>query len=705
MKNTMTLIALISIVLFSACKKKEQPAVVEENPFLVEWTTPYGIPPFDKIKNEHYLPAFEEGMKQQVAEIDAICNNSEAPTFANTIEPLEYSGALLMKVSSVFFNLTEAVNSPELEKIAEEISPKLSKHGDDISLNVKLFERIKAVYNQKDSLGLDPVQLRLLEETYKDFVRGGANVPAEKQARFREINEKLSSLTLKFGNNVLKASNEYKLVVDDVKRLDGMPSNAIAAALDLGNSDPKTKGKYVFTIQLPSWEPLLQYCNDRELRKEMWTALTTRCLSGPYDNTAIINEIVNLRLERAQILGYKSHADFTLEDCMAKTPVAVNDLLMKVWKPALVKAKKEVAEFQQVIKKEGGNFKLEPWDYRYYSEKVRKEKFALNQDEVSQYFSLENVKNGVFTVVNKLYGITFELNNNLPKYHKDVEVFEVKENGNVIAILYMDYYPRESKRSGAWMTNFREQYYTKDGKNVIPIVSLVLNSAKPTADAPALLSFDQVETFYHEFGHGLHGMLTNCKYRSLAGTNVSRDFVELPSQILEHWASHPEVLKMYAKHYKTGEVIPDEMIKKIEAAGNFGQGFMNTELIASSFLDMKYYTITEPIQIKLPDFEKQYLASIGLIPEIIARHSSAYFQHIFSGGYSAGYYAYTWAAVLDNDAFEAFVEKGIFDPTTAKLFRENILEKGNTVDPMTLYLAFRGKQPSINPLLKNRGLK
>jgi len=586
MKNTMTLIALISIVLFSACKKKEQPAVVEENPFLVEWTTPYGIPPFDKIKNEHYLPAFEEGMKQQVAEIDAICNNSEAPTFANTIEPLEYSGALLMKVSSVFFNLTEAVNSPELEKIAEEISPKLSKHGDDISLNVKLFERIKAVYNQKDSLGLDPVQLRLLEETYKDFVRGGANVPAEKQARFREINEKLSSLTLKFGNNVLKASNEYKLVVDDVKRLDGMPSNAIAAALDLGNSDPKTKGKYVFTIQLPSWEPLLQYCNDRELRKEMWTALTTRCLSGPYDNTAIINEIVNLRLERAQILGYKSHADFTLEDCMAKTPVAVNDLLMKVWKPALVKAKKEVAEFQQVIKKEGGNFKLEPWDYRYYSEKVRKEKFALNQDEVSQYFSLENVKNGVFTVVNKLYGITFELNNNLPKYHKDVEVFEVKENGNVIAILYMDYYPRESKRSGAWMTNFREQYYTKDGKNVIPIVSLVLNSAKPTADAPALLSFDQVETFYHEFGHGLHGMLTNCKYRSLAGTNVSRDFVELPSQILEHWASHPEVLKMYAKHYKTGEVIPDEMIKKIEAAGNFGQGFMNTELIASSFLDI-----------------------------------------------------------------------------------------------------------------------
>ncbi len=701
----MTLIALASIFLFSSFKMEEKPAKVEENPFLVEWTTPFGVPPFDKIKTEHYLPAFEEGMKQQAEEIAAIVNNPEAPTFANTIEALEYSGALLRKVSSVFFNMTDALNSPEIEKIAEIVSPKLSKHGDDISLNVKLFDRIKVVYSNKDSLGLDPVQLRLLEETYKDFVRGGANVPTEKQARFREINEKLSTLTVKFGSNVLKASNEYKLVVTDVKRLDGMPANAIAAALDLGNSDPKTKGKYVFTIQLPSWEPLLQYCNDRELRKEMWTALTGRCLSGPYDNTAIINEIVNLRLERAQIMGYKSHADFKLDDCMAKTPVAVNDLLLKVWKPALVKAKKEVAEFQQVIKKEGGNFKLEPWDYRYYSEKVRKEKFALNQDEVSQYFPLENVKNGIFTVVNKLYGVTFELNKNLPKYHKDVDAYEVKENGTVIAILYMDYYPRESKRSGAWMSNFREQYYTQDGKNVIPIVTLVLNNAKPTKDAPSLLSFDQVETFFHEFGHGLHGMLTNCKYRSLSGTSVAHDFVELPSQIFEHWASHPEVLKMYAKHYKTGAVIPDELIQKIQAASNFGQGFINTELIASSFLDMKYYSITEPIQIKLPDFEKQYLASIGLIPEIIARHSSAYFQHAFSGGYDAGYYAYTWAAVLDNDAFESFVEKGIFDPATATAFRQNILEKGNTVDPMVLYTTFRGKQPSINPLLKNRGLK
>ncbi|HNX20815.1 MAG TPA: M3 family metallopeptidase [Bacteroidales bacterium] len=704
MKRTMTLIALASIFLFSACKKKEQPVKVEENPFFVEWTTPYGVPPFEKIKNEHYIPAFEKGMKDHDAEIAAICNNTEAPTFANTIEALEYSGELLSKVSLVFFNMTEAMSSDEIMKIADEITPKITKHGDNIMLNSKLFQRVKAVYDLKDSLGLDPVQIRLVEETYKGFVRGGANVPADKQARFREINEKLSTLTLQFGNNVLKASNEYLLVVSDVKRLEGMPANAIASALELGNSNEKTKGKYVFTIQLPSWEPLLQYCKDRELRKEMWTALTNRCLSGPYDNTTIINEIVNLRLERAQIMGFKSHADFTLDDCMAKTPKAVDDLLMKVWRPAIKKAKKEAAEYQAEIKKEGGNFKLEPWDWRYYSEKVRAEKFALNQDEVSQYFSLENVRNGIFMVANKLYGITFELNKNIPKYHKDVDVYEVKENGNVIAILYLDYYPRESKTSGAWMTNFREQYYTKDGKNVIPIVQLVLNSAKPTADAPSLLTFDQVETFFHEFGHGLHGMLTNCKYRSLSGTSVSRDFVELPSQIFEHWASHPEVLKMYAKHYKTGAVIPDELIKKIDAASDYGQGFMNTELIASSLLDMKYHSITEPTQIKLPDYEKNYLAGIGLIPEIIARHSSAYFKHAFSGGYDAGYYSYTWAAVLDNDAFEAFVEKGIFDPATAKSFRQNILEKGNTLDPMSLYMNFRGKKPSITPLLKNRGL-
>lgn len=704
MKETLTMIALAIIILFSACKKKENEAL-KDNPFVTEWDTPYGVPPFDKIKNEHYLPAFEEGIRQQLEEIDAICNNKEKPTFENTIEALEYSGALLYKVSLVFFNLTEAVNSPELEALSEKITPLVTKHSDDISLNVKLFERIKTVYDQREGMNLDPVQLRLLEETYKSFVRGGANVPAKKQERFREINERLASLRLQFGNNVLKASNEFKLVVDDVKRLDGMPANAIAAALELGEADPATKGKYVFTIQLPSWEPLLQYCHDRDLRKEMWDGLTGRCLSGPYDNSLIINEMVNLRLERAEIMGYKTHSDFVLEANMAQEPDAVMDLLAQVWEPAIEKSKQEVAEFEKMIKKEGKNFKVEPWDYRYYSEKVRKEKYDLDQDVVSQYFSLENVKNGIFEVSNKLFGITFELNKELPLYHPDAEAYEVKENGEVIAILYMDYYPRESKRSGAWMTNFREQWYTKEGEKVIPIVSLVLNSAKPTADSPSLLTFDQTETFFHEFGHGLHGMLTDCKYRSLSGTNVARDFVELPSQIFEHWASEPEVLKMYAKHYQTGEVIPDELIQKLNAASNYGQGFINTELIASSFLDMKYHTITEPTKIELPQFERNYLASIGLIPEIIARHSSAYFLHIFGGSYDSQYYSYTWSAVLDNDAFEAFKENGIFDPATAKLYKENILKKGNTVPPMELYIAFRGKEPSIEPLLKNRGLK
>jgi peptidyl-dipeptidase Dcp len=699
MKKTLLIMTIAAAMLVGCCKKESQ------NPFFETWKTPYGIPPFEQIKYEHYLPAFEEGMKQQKAEIEAICNNSEAPTFANTCEAMEYSGELLHKVFMIFSNLEGACNSPEMEEIAEATAPLLSAHEDDISLNKVLFERIKTVYDNRNELNLDPVQMRLLEEQYKGFVRGGALIPEENQPRFREINERLALLSIKFGNNVLKASNGYKLVVEDKARLEGMPENALAAALDLGERDEATKGKYVFTIQLPSWEPLLQYCKDRDLRKEMWTAYSSRCKSDSLSNLKVIEETVNLRIERAQLFGFDSHAAFVLDDCMAKTPQAVNNLLMQVWKPAINKAKEEASEYQKMIDAEGGHFKLQPYDWRFYTEKLRKEKYDINEEEVSAYFALENVRKGVFDVSEKLFGITFHLNPNLPKYNEDNEVFEVKRGDEVMAILYMDYFPRESKGSGAWMTNFREQWYTRDGKNVIPIVSLVMNNAKPTAELPSLLSFDQVETFFHEFGHGLHGMLTNCKYRSLSGTNVSRDFVELPSQIMENWASDPLVLKMYAKHYQTGEAIPDELIAKLEATSTYGQGFINTELLASSFLDMDYYTITKPTHITLPEFETHALNQIGLIPEIIARHRSTYFKHIFTTGYDAGYYSYTWAAVLDADAFEAFKEKGdVFDKETADKFRIYILEKGNTQDPMELYLSFRGKQPDIKPLLRNRGL-
>ena len=704
MKKMITIMAIAAVV-FAGCKgKKEASAVKEENPFMQEWNTPHGVPPFDKIKTEHYVPAFEEGMKQQNEEIKAIVDCKEAPTFENTILALGNSGELLNKVTGVFFNLTECMNSPEMEKIAEEMMPKLSQHSDNINLNAALFQRVKTVYEQRDSTKLNPEQLRLLEITYKGFVRGGANIPADQQARFREINEKLASLTLKFGNNVLKATNDYKLVVDNVADLAGMPQSQLDAALEAGNADASTKGKYVFTVHVPSMEPFLMNCQNRELRKELWTAYSTRCTSGETDNTKIINEIANLRLERAKMFGFPSHAAYVLDDCMAKTPGAVDTLLNQVWAPALAKAKKEAAEYQKMMKADGINEALQPYDWRYYSEKLRKEKYALDDDAIRPYFALDSVRNEIFTITEKLYGVTFRQNKDIPTYHKDAIPYEVVENGNVIAVVYMDFFPRESKRSGAWMTNFREQY-VKDGKNVIPIVSLVFNFTKPTADKPSLLNFDETETFFHEFGHGLHSVFSKCTYRSISGTNVSRDFVELPSQFYEHWATEPEVMKMFAKHYKTGEVIPDSLIAKISATATYGQGFINTELLAASFLDMAYYTITEPTDINVIDFENQAMAKIGLIPSIISRYKSPYFQHVFTTGYDAGYYSYTWAAVLDNDAFEPFKEKGIFNKEVATSFRTNILEKGNTEESMVLYRRYRGADPSITPLLKNRGLK
>ena len=704
-RNLCIMTALIATsLLVSSCRSKEDSSNLKNNPFMEEWNTPYGVPPFAEIKPEHYLPAFEEGMRQQKEVVETIVNNSEDPTFGNTIIPLEYSDELLNKVSMVFLNLMECCNSDDMERLADTILPMLSAHGDDIMLNDKLFQRVKKVYQNREKENLNAEQLRLLEETYKGFVRGGANVPADKQPRFREINEKLAMLTQKFGNNVLKATNKYKLVVADSLRLKGLTAEQLANAREVANADAKTKGKYAFTLDMPTLEPFLMNCADRELRKEIWTAYSTRCLDGEFDNSAIINEIVNLRIERAHILGYDHYADYVLDDCMAKNAENVYQLLNQVWQPALAKAKEEAAQYQAMIRKEGGHFTLEPYDWRYYAEKLRREKYDLDDQLIRPYFSLDTAQKGLFMVCNKLYGLTFKENKDIPVYQEDVKAYEVIDHNEVIAIVYMDFFPRESKRSGAWMTNFREQYWTREGQNVIPVVSLVFNFTKPSGDKPSMLNVDELQTLFHEFGHALHSILSRCHYRSLSGTNVPRDYVEMPSQFMEHFATEPEILKMYAHHYKTGETIPDELIRKMEASATFGQGFINTELLAASLLDMDYHTLTEKTDISQPDFENQQMAKIGLISSIISRYRSPYFQHIFSGGYGAGYYSYTWAAVLDNDAFEAFREHGVFDQTTATAFRTHILERGNTDDPMNLYVAFRGRKPSIEPLLKNRGL-
>ena len=688
MKRTV-FIAAAALVLAAGCKDKKQTEM--DNPFFSAWGTPYEIPDFQRIKTDHYMPAFREGMARQKAEIDAIVNNPEAPTFENTVLAYEYSGRLLQDVSLVFFNLTSCSNSDEMEAIEEEVTPLLSAHGDDIALNAKLFARIKAVYDQRESLDLNPEQRRLLEETYKGFVRSGANVPEEKQERFRQLNEQIASLTMRFAQNVLKATNAYTKKLDD--------------GTEVG-------------LQLPSWEPFMQTCPDRKLREELWRAYTERCKDGEYDNTKIIDTLVNLRLERANILGFETHADYVLDNTLAKTPDNVYRCLMDIWTPALKVAKQERDQYQAMLEKDEPGAKLQPWDWRYYAEKLRVEKYSLDDAVVRPYFALDSVLQGAFGVANKLYGITFTERTDLPTYDKEARGFEVKDGDEVIGILYMDFHPRASKRSGAWMTEFRGQQrrYNFELRNskfeiqnseleeVIPIIQVVCNFTKPTADKPSLLNFDESETLFHEFGHALHGLLSKCTYPSLAGTNVPRDFVELPSQVMENWCRHPQVMKSYARHYQTGEAIPDELIRKIDAAATYGQGFITTELLAASLLDMDYYTLREKRAIDPLQFEEQAMQRIGLIPEIISRYRSPYFQHVFTTGYDAGYYSYTWTAILDADAFEAFVESGdLFNPELARKFR-HLLESGNTIEPMVLYRGFRGKDPSPKALLKRKGM-
>lgn len=703
MKKTIVLIILLCFPILS-CTNQPTEKTTDENPFFSEYDTPFQVPPFAQIKEVHFLPAFHEGIKQQQAEIEAISNNSEAPTFENTVAALDYSGGLLRNVSSVFDNLTDAHTNDELQRIDKEVSPLLSKNSDDILLNAPLFTRIKAVYEQKESFDLSPEQDMLLEKTYKGFVRGGANLSEESKGRLREINQELSMLSLNFDENILKETNAFELVIENKDDLAGLSESSIIGAEEAAE-ERGYEGKWVFTLHKPSMIPFLQYSEKRELREKIFKAFTSMGNNNnELDNKANAAKIVALRLEKAKLLGYESHADYVLEDNMAKNSENVYNLLKQLWKPTLAVAKKEAKDLQAVIEKEGKNIKLEAWDWWYYAEKLRKEKYDLDENELRPYFKLKNVREGAFAVANKLFGLTFDEISDIPKYHEDVKAFEVKEaDGTHVGVLYVDYFPRASKSGGAWMNAYRKQQEI-DGKDIRPVIVNVGNFSKPVGDKPALLSFEEVKTLFHEFGHALHGLLSACTYPRLSGTSVPRDFVELPSQIMENWATDPEGLKAYACHYETGEPIPQSLIDKITKSSHFNQGWDFLEKLASSILDMDWFTLTEVPEIDVEKFETEAMGRVGLISEIVPRWKSTYFRHIFSGGYAAGYYSYTWCQVLDADAFEAFKETSLYDQKIAQAFRKNILEKGGTGDPMTMYTSFRGAEPKIEPLLKRKGL-
>ena len=679
-----------------------QQAADTDNPFLTEFETPYGTPDFNRIKVEHYEPAFLKGIEQQNLEIKAIVENPEEPTFENTIVALDNSGEILARVSGVFFALTEADTNDEMMALEAKIAPMLSEHSDNIFLNQDLYKRVAAVHAKEEAgdIKLTTEQHYLLDKYYKEFMRSGAGLDAQKQKRLREINKQLSTLTIEFGNHVLADNNDYLLVVDKKEDLAGLPEAVIEGAAHEAKAHGKD-GKWVFTLQESSRTPLLQYAQNRELRKNIYQAYTSLGNRGnANDNKEVLKQVLALRLEKAQLMGFNNFAEYQLADNMAKTPKNALDLLYGLWEYSIKNAKAEAAELQKIMDREGKGEKLEAWDWWYYAEKLRQEKYDLNEDAIKPYFSQEDVHNGLCMVVNKLYGITLTPCDSISVYNKDVKVYVVKDaDGSFLGVFYSDYMPRASKRSGAWMSNFRDEQ-----EGVRPLIYNVASFTKPAGDMPSLLTIDEARTMFHEFGHALHGLLTQCKYKGVSGTAVAQDFVELPSQIMEHWAVAPEVLKMYAKHYKTREAIPDSLIAKIENQALFNQGFMTTELLAAAILDMEMHSLTTMEGFDVLQFEKQLMDKIGLIPQIAPRYRSTYFNHIM-GGYAAGYYSYLWAERLDTDAFEAFKEHGLFDQATATSFRKNILEKGGSDDPMKLYVTFRGAEPSLEPLLQARGLK
>mgnify|MGYP003483097363 FL=1 len=674
------------------------------NPFLGKYTTPYGIPPFEQIKVEHYKPAFIKGMEEHKKEIDAIVNNKKTATFENTIAALDRCGELLNKVASVFYGQNSACTSDEMQAVSREISPLMSQHSDDITMNAALFKRVKYVYDHQSEEKLDKEQKKLLEETYKSFVRSGANLSADKQEQLRKLNQEISMLQLTFGQNMLAETNAFQLVIDNKDDLAGLPQNLIASAAEVAK-ERGLDGKWVFTLHNPSVMPFLQYSDRRELRERMYKGYISRgCQGGKNDSREVVKKLVKARLEKARLMGYEDYASMALDNRMAKTPEAVYELLDQVWKPALAKAKEELADIQEEMKKDGRDFTAEGWDWRYYADRAKRAKYAFDENELRPYLKLENVRDGLFYCANKLYGITLTQIKNVPLPHPEAQAFEVKDaKGKHIAILFMDFFPRASKRGGAWCGTYRDQTYEK-GKKITPVVTIVCNFTKPAAGEPALLTADEASTMFHEFGHALHQFFQDVHYQGIS--NVPRDFVELPSQINEHWCFAPEVLKVYAKHYKTGEIMPQSLVEKMERSQKYGQGFATVEYVAASLLDMDWHVLKSvPDDLDVEDFERQTLVKRGLLSQIPPRYRTTYFNHTMGGGYTAGYYSYMWAEVLEADGFEAFKETGdIFNQDVANRFRKYVLTPGGINDAMDMYVNFRGKKPDTKPLLRNRGL-
>ncbi len=708
MRKAMIIMAVFSAIgALGGCANNDANSsdTATDNPFLAEWDTPFGTPPFDKIEIAHYEPAIIEGMKQHDVEIASISDNPDEPTFANTIEAMDKAGSMLTRVTDVFGAMNGTMTNDEMQAIAKRVAPLRSKHRDEILLNAKLFARVDHVHGQMDKMELTVEQQRLITETWKQFVRGGANLNDADKEALKALNEELSLLSLQFGENVLKETNDFVMLIDNEADLDGLPAASVEAAAEEAQTRGH-EGQWAFTLHKPSLIPFLQYSTKRDLREKMYKGYTMVGDNGnASDNNALATKTASLRVKRANLLGFASHAAYVLDDNMAKTPEAVYELLNKLWVPSLDKAREETAEFQAMVDAENGGFKLAAWDWWFYAEKVKKAKYDLDEGMLRPYFELENVRSGLFDTVNKLFGISFIERPDIAVYQEDVKVYEVKDTaGKLVAIWYSDYFPRASKRGGAWMSSFRKEY-RENGERVAPLIYNVGNFTKPTTAKPALLSVDEVATMYHEFGHALHGMLSMCTYQTLSGTAVARDFVEMPSQVLENWAFEPEVLDVYAKHYETGARIPQELVDKLERSKHFNQGFTSTEYLAACILDLDWHTLETADEQDVATFEAASLQRMGLIDEIAPRYRTTYFRHIFAGGYSSGYYSYVWAEVLDADAFEAFRETGnIFDPAMAKSFQDNILATGGSEESMTLYLRFRGQDPSIQPLLARKGL-
>ncbi len=701
MKKVFALIAIIFMT-SASFKNKEK----SDNPFFNKYNTPFEVPPFDLIRASHFKPAFLRGFQEQKEAVRKIITNRQKPTFNNTIKALEYSGELLTKVNRVFGALNSANTNDTLQAISREIAPLSAKHRDDINLNDTLFNRVKVVFENRDKYKLTEEEKKVLENTYKDFIRSGAALSEDDKKKLRKINEELSLLSVQFGQNLLAETNAFKLIIDKKEDLAGLPAGVTEQAASLANNSG-LKGKWVFTIQYPIMEPFLKYSENRNLREKLFTAYFMKGDNdNKNDNKEIIARIAMLRLERSKLLGYRNYSDFALERNMAKTPERVFQFLKEVWDAALPVAKAEAEAQQAIIKKEGGDFKLEPWDWWYYTEKIKKEKFDLDDELIRPYFKIENVTEGMFYVAKRLYNLDFKIRTDIPKYHPDVVTYEVTRKGKHVGILMIDNYPRVSKRGGAWCGAFRGQSRDIKGRMIHPIVTIVTNSTPPSGDKPSLLTADEAGTLFHEFGHALHQLLSNSTYPGVSGTSVPRDFVELPSQIMEHWVLEPEVLKVYARHYQTGEIIPSGIIEKLDKASKFNTGFNTVEFLAAALLDMEYHTISEPVNLDIREFENKVMSKYGLIPEIKPRYRSTYFNHIWSSGYASGYYSYYWSEMLDADAFQAFKETGdIFNREVASRFEKEILSKGGTRDPLKMYIAFRGKEPGIEALLENRGLK